>query len=545
MQKLKLTGFSILSGVLMGISWPATGNLAPLFFIALIPLLYVEYTVSQNPEKFKSRHVFFNAYLAFFTFNTFSTWWIWYASEAGMVMAEVLNSLFMATIFVWFHNIKKRLGNKKGYFSLIVLWIGFEWLHYNWEFSHPWSSFGNTFANYTKIIQWYEYTGVLGGTLWILIINILLFRLFQKIVILGESLKKNVKLIIAITSILLVPIIFSFITYNNYSEKENPSEVVIIQPNIDPYKDKFGGMTEAQQVDRILSLARKKITLNTKYVIAPETAIPRGSVEADLEYNYGIIEIRKLIEEFPNIKFVIGISSYINYNKGGKNPTSTARQNPETKIWYDAFNTALLIDNSPTIQIYHKSKLVLGVEKLPYPELFAPLEKFAINLGGTFGSLGTEKESKNFKDNKIGIAPVICYESIYGEYFGSYVKKGANMIFIITNDGWWEDTPGYKQHLAYARLRAIENRRSIARSANTGISCYINQRGDIIDKTNWWEQDVISNNINSNNKMTFYTANGDLIGRVAAAIAVLLLLWNWSIKIKEKRSSQSSVFRSQ
>ncbi len=535
MQKLKLIGFSILSGLLMGVSWPATGNLAPLFFIALLPLLYVEYTISQNPKKLKSRHLYLNAFLCFLTFNTFTTWWIWYASEAGMLMAVILNSIFMGIIFLWFHGIKKRLGNKKGYFALIVLWIGFEWLHYHWEFSHPWSTFGNTFANYTEIIQWYEYTGVLGGTLWILIVNILVFRIFRKMILLKESFKTNVKPIIAIVLIIAIPTIISFITYSNYKEVENPSEIVLIQPNIDPYKDKFGRMSEPQQIDRILSLARKKITSTTNYVIAPETAIPRGSVEDELEYNYGIIEIRKLISEYPQLKFVIGASTYINYQQGGKKPTESASQNPQTKVWYDAFNTALLIDKSPTIQIYHKSKLVLGVERLPFAAILAPLEDFAINLGGTFGSLGTAEKAEVFDLNTDNpIAPVICYESIYGDYFGDYVANGANLVFIITNDGWWRDTPGYKQHLSYARLRAIESRRSIARSANTGITCFINQRGDIVNPTKWWEQDVISGKINSNDKLTFYTINGDILGRLAAAIATLLLLWSWSLKIKAK-----------
>jgi apolipoprotein N-acyltransferase len=534
MQKLKLSGLSILSGLLMGISWPATGNLAPLFFVALIPLLYVEHIISTNPDKFKSRHLFFNAYLAFIVFNTYTTWWVWHASSEGMIMAEVLYSLFMAVTFLWFHNIKKRLGDKKGYFALIALWIGFEWLHYNWEFSHPWNSFGNTFADYTKIIQWYEYTGVMGGTLWILIINILLFKVFKKTFILGESIKKSFKTLAIVATVLIIPITYSLIIYNTYIEKENPQEIVVIQPNIDPYTEKFGGMSEVEQMDRILSLARKEITANTKFVVAPETAIPRSSREVDFENSYGIIEIRKLIQEFPHIKFIIGISSYLDYSSKEK-PTATARKNGDGNEWYDAFNTAILIDNnSPIIQTYHKSKLVLGVEKLPYPALFAPLEKFAIDLGGTFGSVGVEKEAHNLISNQTLIAPVICYESIYGDYVASYVKKGANLIFIITNDGWWKDTPGYKQHLSYARLRAIENRRCIARSANTGTSCFINQKGDVIKATNWWESAVIKDEINLNNELTFYSKHGDLLGRVFAAIAVLLLLWSWTIKIKER-----------
>jgi len=532
MQKIKLALLSILSGLLMGISWPETGNFAPLFFIALTPLLYVEYTIYQN--KLKSSLLFWNAYLAFIIFNTYTTWWIWFASDAGMIMAEVLNSLFMSTIFLWFHSIKKKLGVTKGYFALIVLWLGFEWLHYNWELSHPWSTFGNVFANHIKLIQWYEYTGVLGGSLWILLVNILLFNLFRKIVILKESVKNQIKPIVSVVIVISIPIVLSYIIFNNYKESDDPIEVVIIQPNIDPYKDKFGGMTEAEQVDRILSLAKEKTSITTDFVVAPETAIPRGCIESEFEYNYAIIEIRKFLTNYPNTKFIIGASTYIDYPKSEENPTGTARVDQQTGGWYDAFNSALQIDHSAKIQIYHKSKLVLGVEKLPFASLLSPLEDFAINLGGTFGSLGTEKEALIFNSDKGNVAPVICYESIYGDYFKDYVKKGADVAFIITNDGWWEDTPGYKQHLAYARLRSIETRRSIARSANTGISCIINQKGEVLNKTNWWEQDVISAKINLNNKQTVYTSYGDLLGRVSIFISALLLLWSITIYYKNK-----------
>lgn len=532
MKKLKLLGLSILSGLLMGISWPETGNLAPLFFIALTPLFYVEHHLAKQSTK--SIAVFGHAYIAFLVFNTFSTWWIWFASEAGMIMAEVLNSLFMATVFLWFHNIKKRLGTIKGYFSLVVMWIGFEWLHYNWDLSHPWSTFGNTFANYTHFIQWYEYTGALGGSLWILLINILVFSVFKQIFFKNNTWVSQIKQILLILGILILPIIISLTIENNYKEIEEPIEIVVVQPNIDPYKDKFGGMSEAQQVDRILSLAKQKTTTSTNFIVAPETAIPRGCLEVDLNENYGIIEAKRLLNNFPKTNIIIGANTYIDYPKSNEKPTVTARPDEQSGGWYDAFNTALLIRTNEEIDIYHKSKLVLGVEKLPFASILSPFEKYAINLGGTMGSLGVEKEAKIFDNNVAKIAPVICYESIYGEYVTNYITKGANAIFIITNDGWWEDTPGYKQHLAYARLRAIETRRSIARSANTGISCFINQKGEILNPTKWWEQDVISGKINLNSHLTFYSKHGDYIGRVSAFLSILLLLWNLSLYFRSK-----------
>ena len=104
-----------------------------------------------------------------------------------------------------------------------------------------------------------------------------------------------------------------------------------------------------------------------------------------------------------------------------------------------------------------------------------------------------------------------------------YVRKGAQLIFIITNDGWWKNTPGYKQHLSFARLRAIETRRSIARSANTGISCFINQRGEISQATEWWVPASIKGNLNANSAITFYVKHGDYIARVAIFMSIVLL----------------------
>jgi apolipoprotein N-acyltransferase len=195
------------------------------------------------------------------------------------------------------------------------------------------------------------------------------------------------------------------------------------------------------------------------------------------------------------------------------------------------------MEDGKPIQLYHKSKLVPGVEKMPFPTLLKPLEKYAIDLGGMPGSLGVQDERSvfvSYSDNK-KVAPAICYESIYGEYCGEYINKGAGLIFIITNDGWWKDTPGYRQHNSYARMRAIEHRRSIARSANTGTSCFINQRGDMEQATDFWVPAVIKATLNYNEEITFYTKYGDYIARVACFLSVALLLLAVANKFNKNR----------
>ena len=154
--------------------------------------------------------------------------------------------------------------------------------------------------------------------------------------------------------------------------------------------------------------------------------------------------------------------------------------------WHN--NTAFFL--SPTdsaIGVYHKSKLVPGVERLPFSSVLKYVEKYAIDLGGTTGSLGIDEEPSVFTLNTmVKPAPIICYESIFGEYVTQYVKRGATLLCIVTNDGWWGNTPGYKQHLSYASLRAIETRRFVARSANTGISGFVDDLGNITQQSKWW-----------------------------------------------------------
>ena len=186
-------------------------------------------------------------------------------------------------------------------------------------------------------------------------------------------------------------------------------------------------------------------------------------------------------------------------------------------------------------QVYNnREKLVPGVEVIPFSDALPFLETLSINNGGTTGTLGIEESPQVFKIDSLTIAPVVCYESIYGEWVAEQCRKGASLIAIITNDGWWKDTPGYKQHLSFSSLRAIENRRSLVRSANTGTSCFVNQRGDILQATNWWEEDAIKGEVHLNKEITFFTQYGNVLGRSFSFAAILILLFTFVKRFKKK-----------
>lgn len=534
MSQIKNTLLSLLSGVLLAIAWPETPGITFLIFIALIPLLFVEHNLSQKGES-NSVKFFIQSYIAFFVFNLITTWWIYYASLPGAVMAIVFNSFFMAVVFFLFYLVKQRVGKKEGYIGLILLWVAFEYLHLNWELSWSWLTLGNAFANTPSWIQWYEYTGHLGGTLWILIGNLLLFFIVRNIISYKEPLQGQIVRILVLLLVLIGPMYWSLSVYTNYDEILDPVEVVVVQPNIDPYTDKFGGMSESDQINRIFDLAEQKVDESTDYIVAPETSFPANYWEHEINYIYGTERARKTIEKFPKVTYIGGLSTARLYTEGEKYPFTARKFSDDSPGRYDIFNAAVQIDKSQEITLHRKSKLVLGVEKLPFRKYLSFIDKFSIKLGGASGSLGFQEHPTNFiNQDSINVAPVICYESVYPEYVGEYINQGAELIFIITNDGWWENTAGYKHHLAYARLLAISYRRSIARSANTGISAFINQRGDVLQRTVWWQQDVLKAQLNKNDEITVYASNGDFIGRTAALFAPLLLLLSFVRKVRNK-----------
>lgn len=534
LKKYQLWLLPIISGVLLSFGWLG-GFFQLLLFFAFIPLLILEDYYFQQIGKQKSFRIYFKSFFGFIVWNGISSYWIWNASESGAIMAIVFNSIFMATLFWIFHATKRKLGKRLGYIAFVAYWIGFEYLHLNWELSWTWLTLGNGLSENIWIIQWYEYTGSLGGSLWILITNLFFFELLKSLPF-KDKRTRMVKTLSALFA-LIIPIVISILIYTNYKEKGEPVSVVVVQPNIDPYNDKFGGMSVDAQLDRIVRLADSLCDENTDYIAAPETAIPKGIWEEDIYSHPNILAIKLFVNRHPNTKFIIGASTFKMFEKD-ETPSATAREFSGSGEYYDSFNTALQISQSPEILIYHKSKLVLGVEKMPFLNSIDWLKDLSIELGGTSGSLGTQEEPSVFtsENGKIKVAPVICYESIYGEFVTEYIQKGANLIFIITNDGWWGNTPGYTQHLSYSSLRAIETRRDIARSANTGISCFVNQRGEIQQATTWWTPTAIKQNIFTNDEITFYVKMGDYIGRIGALMSVLLFLFFITMSLKKKRS---------
>ena len=508
---------SATSALLLYLSFPPI-SLSALALFAFLPLLVLEEKLHQAGKSW--RNVVALSSLSFLLANVLLTWWVKNAAWSGLISGALYNTMLMSFSFGMRTFFRKSFRPKLANLAWLSLWIAIEYLHLNhFELDFPWLILGHAFAENPILIQWYEFTGVLGGSFWILGINVLLFE-WLKPFFFGLPGKAASKRPASLLIFIIVPLLWSVYRYYTYDEKGDKSEVVILQPNIDPYGAKFDSRNYRDQLRGFLDSSLNYVSEDTRVLIWPETSIP-GTIYLGRE-NWQEEQIFDALESHPNLTLITGASGLQIFSDGDS--LSSTYRTAEDGTNYDYYNCAFAYQHGMPRQFYIKSKLVIGVEKMPYISKIAWLKKIVVELGGTSGQLGFQEEREVFhcKDELI-LAPVICYESVYGQYVTDYILKGANAIAVMTNDGWWGNTPGYKQHFSFSRMRAIETRRDVVRSANTGISAVIDQKGEVREKLGYWLPGRIRTYLFANSQLTFYVKYGDYLGRFALIVSALLL----------------------
>lgn len=522
-----------LSAFLLWLAWPPMPYTSFLLFVAFVPLLFAVEAIQTSDLRKKGRKVFGLTFLSFVLWNTACIYWVFNSLHAAMPLPAALaislipfglGALLMALAFWGYYAVSQVLNKTWSYAALVCFWISYEYLHQSWDLAFPWMNLGNGFAQSHQLVQWYEYTGVYGGTFWVLLANILIFEA------LGQ---KSRKLSLIGLAWIIVPAVFSLIRYETYTEKINPANVVVVQPNVDPYQ-KYGSVSPEQQVARLIDLSQQQAQPNTEYFIWPETAIVGFTDEEQIRANALYRQVLNFLQPYANANVISGIESYKNFRKDS---VDNAQYDPGLGNFLVPYNSAIQIENSAQVQFYHKSRLVPGVEQLPFPRFFSFFKSAFSAFGGSTGGYGKQaKPSIFYAQSGMGVSPIICYESIWGAYVAESVQNGASFIAIITNDAWWGNTSGKDQHLAFAKLRAIENRRWVARSANTGISGFINQRGDVVIQSGWWVPTALKADINLNEEQTIYTQYGDVLAILGCSGALALVLLTFYMRYKLKAS---------
>ncbi|TVR89488.1 MAG: apolipoprotein N-acyltransferase [Saprospirales bacterium] len=507
----------IFGGLLLAFSFPPT-FLPVLAMAGFVPILLLSDPDLKLTNRFGPR-----AAVAFHTFmiwNITATFWVANTALIAGVFAIVVNSLLMLVPWVLFLLVRNRVGLFKAGIILLAFWLSFEFLHHRWELTWPWLTLGNALSGLPILAQWYEYTGTAGGSIWILGANWWLYKAIKR-GMQGYHDSYRKLLMFRFLPWLLIPAVFSLYLYAQPGpEAEDTVKTAVIQPNFEPHYEKFD-IPYSQQMDRILGLVRQSLEDGAEIVVLPETSV-RVRLHEGLS-DQSLAALATTMSEWPDAYLIAGLSSNYIFPSAEEADPAFLREHiraPGDTIFWESHNSAAVINKDGLMDIYYKSKLVPGAEIFPFRRLLFFLEPIVNMLGGSTSGLRTQADRSAFLTEKYGLAPVICYESVFGEFHIGYFDAGARAIVIMTNDGWWDDTPGHIQHLYIGALRAIEFRKEIARSANTGISGFIDTKGRIRKPTAYEETAVVIDHLELNNHRTFYSRTGDYLSRIALLLSI-------------------------
>lgn len=444
--------------------------------------------------------------------NLTATYWLMMATLPGGAAAIVANSILMLFPL----ELIRRLHRRQLHPLLLAVlagavWSCFEFAHHSWQLAWPWLTLANAWSSLPVLIQYISWTGHLAVSFWVVSSALLALH------VLGTL--EREQFVHALGFVLIFPAL-SLLAENAWEEVPSGEfEVAVIQPNLDSYLP-LGGLESVDEVlDNLLMLSDSIRTGRTRLIVWPENAI-ETAIGLRNPYNERISDsLRNWQAE------LITGSAFIDFYEDRPAPAIT-RSTTDGRP-FNVYNAALHFTPEGLTDVYRKGRLVPIVERLPYAETLQRLDLFGwIDWGSAIG-YGRGTLNNNFSLASSATPALICYDSVYPDWVGRFVRNGAGFITIITNDGWWGDTAGHSQHFSYARLRAIEFRQWVVRSANNGISGIITPRGEVIDRTGYWTRTAIAHTIRTTDRMTPFARFGNWFNWLMAAgtlLAFLLLL---------------------
>ncbi|MDP6180554.1 MAG: hypothetical protein QGG48_11740, partial [Desulfatiglandales bacterium] len=404
----KNLSFALTSGLLLGIPW-IIPSFFFLIFIAWVPLFQLEEDICQNQSRYALFHY---AFASFLLWNILGSWWISQAQWLGAILIILANSLLQALVF-WSASRVRTILKISLFFPFLLIWMGYEHFHNTWDLAWPWLNLGNSLATAPKLIQWYEFTGVRGGSLWIIMANFVVFKAYE--IYQKRSLDSIAPVGAGILLLLFVPSFVSHQIYRNFREGGETVKIALIQPNLDPYTEKFVPEKQAHHLEEFFRTAEAILDDEIQYLFGPETLIVQQIDEKNPSASPYYRQLMNFQKKYPQLNLLLGVHSY---QKLGNDIPPGSRFDRRKDFYYEAFNTALFLAPDSAPQFYHKTKLVPTFERMPFVQYLGFLGRFSIELGGYTGTYSNRQESTNFvsHDGSISILPIVCFESVFGPY---------------------------------------------------------------------------------------------------------------------------------
>jgi apolipoprotein N-acyltransferase len=507
----------LITGLLLAVS-TLPSELYFLNFIAFVPLLFgADYVVDR---KRPFLYFLLQLSISLLAFYMIASWWVFEVAGWSQALGLLIILPFLVLLTPYIIIRRKARGLSALYF--VLAWMAAETLQAFLEFGSPFYNLGHALGAEPGLIQWYEYTGASGGSLWVLAFNVLLYQSIKAILA-----KKKIQLshIAKPMLVLALPALVSLIIFRTYHEKGSEANVLIVHPSLDCYDEKYQ-KNIYELMDIYLGITRPHLSDSTDYVVFPETAITNGGWTHEIGDNLVFEHFRKETKAFPNVKLISG--SILYERVVSRDLPDAPEKDPglhfskKYGVWYKILNAAVFVERGCLPQWRGKEGLVPYQEFAPYPRLLPTIEQVGFNV----------QFAKPTKNRDVFVsgegertAALICYELVHAELFAKTARNGAEAFFVLLNEGWYaEADKAKKQFLQLSVVRAIENRRCIAHTSNMGNSAFIDQRGTVLSQTSAINAEVLMQRISLNSKHTVASYVGTYLGWIALAGSILLFI---------------------
>jgi apolipoprotein N-acyltransferase len=523
----------ILSGVLSGLAFPPFPfPFTLLIFIGLIPYFIV--IKKRTTLVSISRATFLFA----FVFSLLTIYWVgsWSSESdpflmmggAALLLAYPCVMLIPSTLY---YLAKKVFPKIDALWLFPFFWVTLEYLLTLTDLRFPWLLLGHGLAKFNLFIQGADIIGTFGLSLVAAYINVLLYKsYFEK----EKSNKLNLFPASIAVLIFLLMMIYGVYRTSSFKISGKTIAIGIVQPDLNPW-DKWEVGNLNSLLDLYFDLSEKAINDGAEVILWPETALPVYAFGGTFKF------IEDSVFNFVNknkVSLLTGMPHIVYYTDSTNTPED-AKYAKEGKFFYTTYNAVLLLNPGlRKIQRYGKMKLVPLGERVPFADLL-PFLKDIFKWGVGLGSWNVGKDTTIFNvygstKDTIKAGGLVCYESVDPVFVSAFVQKGAEIITVVTNDSWYGNTSGPFQHKDFAILRAVENRRSVVRCANGGISCIINGLGNIEAETELYTKTYLVGKVPVQNEGTFYSNNPAIVPVLSSVFSFWIFGMNILIWQKKK-----------
>lgn len=466
MSSIKQIGLLLLSSILLWVAWPPY-LFAPLIFIGFVPLFYVLDEIQLKKGLKKYLLTFLAVYLPLSLFATLASLYAW--GDVNMsVFFGVLINFFPVSIFLAFGTFIKKGIYRHLFF--IFGWATMEIFQLWWDFNAPLFLLSNSLAMFPSLMQHYAIWGALGGSMYILTVNLILYYLIKDYKVGKIERKKIIK-----SSLVFIPMILSIIFYHLPEKKGEKYEVGFIMPHFNQYQEKFA-LDPMLLINHYNELYENHGSPDIDFIILPETAVLNSGWIENLN-NPSIPN--PLDSLLPGKELILGSYFFSVYEPKGEDIPYYVRYDSTSKVYFLTHNCAIYRSKNNQYQIRAKEKFIPFHDAMPYPKFLMFTERWINRVGVRTYITDYPKVPSEVITTEKGLKMynLLCFEG----YFSNIMVKENDLDFItvIANENWNDKDKGKMQFFRYMVPRAIEAGKPLLKVSNSGYSGYISEKGEL------------------------------------------------------------------